>query len=383
MYEQSDHGAGRFQSIFSATRLREPARRSPDQPGHRRDLPTEGSEPDAHRGVRPERAAAEMLPVDVSRIERAIDMRKLRYFVSIVEEGSFSIAAKRVHVAQPALSHHVQELEAALGVALLTRSTHGVFPTEAGQCLYDHGQSILGRVRDAAIEVSGFNREHGAQTVCVGLHNAAASLITPPLFEAVRASAPELQLAIEEGSDRDMLRWMQTKRLDIALLYGGLGDRAFSEQPLLTEALTLIGPAGMEGSRIGLGEALLLPMILPRRPNLIRERLEAQAEAAHLPLDVVIEVDSVSSIKKLVAAGMGYSVLSEAEIVDEYRLGTLQKRSIAAPELRQTLFLCQLRAGQPTRAAMTMKRLVRQVIGDMITRAAWPGTQIEQAGLSA
>jgi hypothetical protein len=102
------------------------------------DLPTREGPPSGTAIEAPPMAAARArrpARIDVSKMERAIDLRRLRYFVQIVTEGSFSTAAQRVHVAQPALSHHVRELEAILGVSLLTRSAHGVVPTEAGQCL--------------------------------------------------------------------------------------------------------------------------------------------------------------------------------------------------------------------------------------------------------
>jgi LysR family nitrogen assimilation transcriptional regulator len=69
--------------------------------------------------------------------------RQLYYFMKIVEAGSFSQAARTIHVAQPALSQHIAELEASLGVSLLQRSARGVRPTVAGEKLYEEASSIL------------------------------------------------------------------------------------------------------------------------------------------------------------------------------------------------------------------------------------------------
>lgn len=78
-----------------------------------------------------------------------MDLRQLRYFVTIVEMGSFSRAAHRLRVAQPALSQHVRNMELDLGVELLFRSPQGVRPTEAGETLVRHARLILGQMEVA------------------------------------------------------------------------------------------------------------------------------------------------------------------------------------------------------------------------------------------
>lgn len=88
--------------------------------------------------------------------------RHLYYFVKIVEAGSFSQAARTIHVAQPALSQQIAELEASLGIALLQRSARGIKPTVAGQKLYEEALSILrryenlpGLIRSSSGEIQG------------------------------------------------------------------------------------------------------------------------------------------------------------------------------------------------------------------------------------
>jgi LysR family transcriptional regulator, nitrogen assimilation regulatory protein len=75
-----------------------------------------------------------------------VQLRHLRYFVRIVEAGSFSRAATLVHIAQPALSQQIAELELELGVPLLIRGPRGTHPTPAGDILYHEAVSILGRM---------------------------------------------------------------------------------------------------------------------------------------------------------------------------------------------------------------------------------------------
>lgn len=311
--------------------------------------------------------------IDFTKVERAMDLRRLRYFVQIVMDGSFSTAAQRVHVAQPALSHHVRELEAILGVSLLTRSAHGVVPTEAGQCLYEHGVIILGRVRDAAKEVSEFGSVSDRR-VLVGLETSLASALAAPLVEENQRQAPEVQVAIEEGSREELLRLIETKGLDIALLYDVPEQRVLTRKPLLTETLYLVGSRdGDRTEMIAFEDVARLPLILPRRPNRIRERLEEQAQRARMPLNIIVEIDNITSIKKLVRAGLGYSVLPAFGFYEEFRMGLLDKRLIVQPSLEQTLSLCHLTGCQLSGSAAKVHQLALQVIDNLIDCAMWPG----------
>lgn len=312
--------------------------------------------------------------IDLTRMERAIDLRRLRYFVNIVVEGSFSLAAERVCVAQPALSHHVRELEAVLGVRLLTRSAHGVTMTEAGRCLYEHALRILASVGEAAAEVSAFRVGAPAQ-VRVGLDCAAASMLSVPLIEAVRQRDPEVLITIEEGSGADVCKWIEGRRLDIGLLLDPPESKTLLRRTLLTERLCLIGPPGAGESDVNFSEAARLPLILPLRGNRLRDRLDRVAKAANIPLNVIIEVDGASSIKKLVRAGLGRSVLSAADVEDECSLGLLQKRAIVGPRLEQTLALCTARGGKASRATLPARRLVSQVVEELLARSERDGAR--------
>src|SRR5271170_7896455 len=117
-----------------------------------------------------------------------MQLRHLRYFVRIVEAGSFSRAAATIHVAQPALSQQIAELEEELGVILLHRSERGVRPTEAGETLYREAAVILqlmeqlpGKVRSTGGETEG--------AVNLGMTSTLAAFISGPFMEACRAAS--------------------------------------------------------------------------------------------------------------------------------------------------------------------------------------------------
>jgi LysR family transcriptional regulator, nitrogen assimilation regulatory protein len=308
-------------------------------------------------------------PPDLTRIERAIDLRRLRYFVSIVAEGSFSVAAERLRVAQPALSHHVRELETLLGVALLTRSVRGVAATEAGRCLYEHALKILSKVGEAAAEVSAFNIGTPPQ-VRIGLDSASAAMLSAPLVEAVQMRNVRLLLTLTELSSCDICKWIEGRRLDIGLAFDAPESKSVALQTLLTDKLYLVGPPGDADCDVSFGEAVALPLILPSADNPLRERLERTAKSANVVLNVLVEIDGTSSAKNLVRAGVGRSIMPAAEVSDEHSLGLLQRRAIVEPSLTQTLSLCTPRDGKVSREALVVRSVIPEIVEEARARAA-------------
>jgi LysR family transcriptional regulator, nitrogen assimilation regulatory protein len=144
--------------------------------------------------------------------------RHLYYFVKIVEAGSFSQAARTIHVAQPALSQQIAELEASLGIPLLQRSARGVRPTVAGEKLYEEASSILrrlenlpGLIRSSTGEVQG--------TVSLGMPASLSTTLVGPFIAACRAAYPKITLKFIDGDSEFLREEIEKSRLDLALAY--------------------------------------------------------------------------------------------------------------------------------------------------------------------
>lgn len=124
-----------------------------------------------------------------------MQLRHLRYFVKIVEAGSFSRAAATIHVAQPALSQQIAELEEQLGLSLLLRSARGVRPTAAGEALYREASTILRLMeRLPGIVRSGSGAIEG--TVSVGMSSTLAASLAGAFIEACKSALPQVTLKL-------------------------------------------------------------------------------------------------------------------------------------------------------------------------------------------
>jgi LysR family nitrogen assimilation transcriptional regulator len=305
------------------------------------------------------------VPLGAAGLERTLDFRKLRYFVHIVAEGSFSTAALRLRIAQPALSHHVRDLEATLGVTLLTRSAHGVAPTKAGRCLYEHGITILGRVRQAAADVSAF-ASNVEEPVTFGLPTSVASVLAAPLITFLRFRAPNVQLRIVEGRGSDIMDALESTRMDMALLHDVPEIKKLIREHLLTEALYLVGPPNSGRGDVRFAQIGDFPLILPGPSHRLRTRLEREALSAKMRLNVAIEIDSLPNIKKLVQTKVGYSVLPASSLFEEGQPQLLDRRLIVDPLLQQTLSLCCLKGRALMPSAMQVRRLAAEAVKTLI-----------------
>jgi LysR family nitrogen assimilation transcriptional regulator len=302
-----------------------------------------------------------------------MDLRQLRYFVRIVDLGSLSKAAGDLYVAQPALSRQVAALEAELKTPLLVRSVRGVTPTDAGAALYRQAQGILRQLSRIPEEV----RSAGglpAGIVSVGLPYSVSNVLTATLVKAVRERLPAVRIFVTEAVSGVLEEQLTGGRLDIGMLYeterraGGIDER-----PVLVEELFLVS-AG-KGKRVGeiaLAEALKRPFILPGRNNATRRIVEKAAARAGLGFEVIAEVDSASTIRGMVAAGLGVSVMSRSALHPEGAGPKLLIQRIVRPTLSRALNVCASR-GTQTRATAAVLELLGEMALALVKRGVWKG----------
>ena len=147
-----------------------------------------------------------------------MDLKRLRYFVCVSELGSFTLAARHLGVAQPALSRHIRQLEAECGSPLLRRNGRGAELTEVGRTMLEHGRSLLEQV--GRLE-AGLRAAKGAPVgaVNLGLPPSVCMILVEPLFHRLRRDFPGVRLHVSEGFSGDVKDWLVGGRLDVGVLY--------------------------------------------------------------------------------------------------------------------------------------------------------------------
>jgi len=310
-----------------------------------------------------------------------VDLRQLRYFVAIVENGSFSKAAVMLNVAQPALSLHVRNMEADLGTQLLFRSPHGVLPTEAGEILLRNARVIIDQFAYAAEEIRGHEAEPTGE-VRLGLPGTISQILSVPLIIAAKNRYPRIKLTIAEAMSGFITEWIRENKIDLAVLYIPVQDRTLASHPVLKEELCLLGPVGaMQGIRppadgpIAYRQVAELPLILPSVNHGLRELLEGVAGKSRLPLNTVIDVDSYGNIKELVEEGMGYSILPFNAIAREVQDGRLRHWPIRKPELQRDVYLVHASDRPMPNAVTVIEALCRETLLGLVDTGRWRGAR--------
>ena len=235
--------------------------------------------PGWERTVAPEsrRAAHDQpgeVPTDVT------DLRRLQYFLTVAQERNFTRAARRLHIAQPALSRHVRQLEQELGVELLHRTTHEFELTEAGSYLVERGPGLLGASEELWRSVRSFGRgERGALLVAYG--PSVSYETAPMLLSGLAEQHPEIALATEVKATAEIVAAVSEGSIDLGLVRCPPRNTELETSTVRVEALGVLVPCGHR-----LGDAPSVDLAdLAEEPLLMHER---EANPGHY--DAVLEL---------------------------------------------------------------------------------------------
>jgi LysR family tcuABC transcriptional regulator len=204
-----------------------------------------------------------------------MELRQLRYFVRIVETGSMGRAALDLNIGVSALSQQIARLENELAIRLLQRTSRGVTPTSAGLAFYSQAQLAL-RHADDAILAAREARLSGH--VSVGMAPSTASVLGVPFINAMRESYPDVRLHLVESLSGNLERMINTRQLDLAIVFQQEKILRWSARPVLEERLFLIGTHALLASLPddpSPDQLTTLPLIMPSQGHGLRGRLEA------------------------------------------------------------------------------------------------------------
>lgn len=286
-----------------------------------------------------------------------MDLTRLRYFVAVVESGSFSRAAAALHMSQPALSRQVLLLEDEVGQRLLVRNGRGASANEAGLALLAHARGIFELADNARADM----RERQSSPrgkVTVGLPPRVAQVLTADLVQRFREQYPEATVTIVEALSIRLREWLVAGTLDMAILFDPPTSPQLAEETLGREPLLLFGPQPLP-RRIKLAELSALPLVMPSGPNALRQLLEAHTRPRGLTLDIVAEVDSVLTVLSLVARGVAHTVLpASARRLWTYPQ-TLHEAAIVSPAMRNRVVLAIPKARPTTKPQRLAAELLR------------------------
>ena len=315
-----------------------------------------------------------------------MEIRQLRYFVAVVESGSLSRASSILHVVQSALSQQMMQLEQELGTALLLRSVRGVLTTDAGAVLYRHAQAILKQIDNARASVAGADQAVRGP-VSMGIPTSTGLSTAATILERVRQAHPAVQLSVVEAPSGLLVQMLASGGLDFSFLYHTNFLHGFETERLLSEPLCLLAPAGWpvapspnQSGTVPLDALARTPLMLPRRPNATRMLLEEACKARGLSMQIVAEADSLDTLGACVAAGIGGTVLTAANIARLASQGlAVQGPYRLEPRIERDVVLARSREFPRTQAAELTYALARATTVDLLLAGKLPGARLASA----
>ena len=238
-------------------------------------------------------------------------LRQLRTFLSVVEAGSISTAARSLNLTQPAASQQLRELERVLRVRLLERAAGKVQPTAAGASQLEPARRAQAAIDDAVAAVA-THRSGDIGRVRVGTGATACIYLLPSILSAVKRTMPGLEVIIATGNSTDMARHVETGELDVALVTLPVApSRALSVTRLLTDPLVALLPMTLtrDAPSLSATQITRLPLILYEAGGTTRAIIDAWFRAAGVVPSPIMQLDSIETIKVLVSGGLGASIM--------------------------------------------------------------------------
>ena len=291
-----------------------------------------------------------------------MELTQLEFFVSVVEEGSFSKAADRVFRTQPAVSISIRRLEQELGVPVFDRSQKTPTLTEAGELIYDYAKRML-TLRNEAQGVVQELRALERGRVRIGANESTSLYLLPHVILEFRRKHPQVKVEIYRHVSEALPREVLDRNVDFAVLAFQPVDNELKCFPILKDELVLIlSPNHPLANResVSIKELGSEPFLAHNVKTASRQKvLEAFAQH-HTPLNITLELATVETIKRFVQLEVGLAFVPRMCVADELDRGTIATVPVHGLSYRRILWVTHRRISTFSHAAQAFLGVLHQ-----------------------
>jgi DNA-binding transcriptional LysR family regulator len=285
-----------------------------------------------------------------------MDTRQLAAFCTVVDRRSFSQAAERLGVTQPAVSLQVRALEKRLGAQLLDRSGRRVEPTEAGWRLYRGAQRLLQLEEQLLDEVTADGDGALGGELSIGASTGPAAIAVPLLLCEFQAHHPSVHVSLQVHDTQTVVELVAERELELGIVGASRRHRGVRFDPFLRDEVILVCPPGhaFAGRTVGLDELRAERVIVMQEGAGVRQVLEDELRrhgARLRDLDVRLELGLQESVRSAVVAGFGVGFISRTAVETELAAGTLAEARVEGLDMRREISLVRGAGRVPTRVA--------------------------------
>jgi DNA-binding transcriptional LysR family regulator len=293
-----------------------------------------------------------------------MDTRQLQAFCEVVERKSFSQAAERLGVTQPAVSLQVRSLEKRLGTQLLDRSGRRVEPTEAGLRLYRGAQRLLQIEQDLVAELAQEATGELEGAFEIGASTGPGGVVLSRILCEFAEAHPNLHVALSVFDTQTVVEHVADRTLQLGVVGAAPRHRGVEYEPFIRDTVVLACPPGhaFAGRTVTLDDLRGEQLIVMQEGAGVRQMIEdelRQAGTRLRDLDVRIELGLQESVTSAVRGGYGVTFISRASIEDDLAAGTLVEARVAGLDLEREIHLVRAAGRSETRAARAFVEFAR------------------------
>jgi DNA-binding transcriptional LysR family regulator len=289
-----------------------------------------------------------------------MQLQDLHVFVTVAQERSFSLAARKLHRTQPAVSQAIRRIEEELEDRLFDRSSRNGALTEAGTLLLDHAERLLRMASAAQAAVRELQHVRRGRVV-IGANEAAVHSLLP-FVRDYAASHPQVTVEVRRVPSRRIASELLERSMDFGVMTFLPADRALQSIPLGGDELVMLAhpehPLARR-KRVSIEEVGRQVVIAHNDPSPTRERVLRLYERRHAPINIQISLPSLDGIKRAVEMGVGVAVLPRRCALTEIARGDLVAVKVPELEARRTVRFVFRRTGERSHAAGAFLELVR------------------------
>lgn len=280
-----------------------------------------------------------------------LNLTHLHTFAEVIAQGSFSAAAERLGLTQPAVSLQVKQLERYFNLRLVERVAKRCKPTSAGRALLEHRTRINSAVEDA-LQAMNNHADGVAGQISIGTGATACIHLLPPMLRSLKQRFPALDIRVSTGNTAEFIKAVEDNRLDLALLTLPANGRRLQLTPALDDPFVAIFAQGDRRQPAAMTPENLidLPMVMFERGSGTRQLIDDWFLQAGLRIKPIMELGSIEAIKEMVAAGLGFSIVPRMAVAASHHRRGLHVQALS-PGLSRTLAIA-LRQDKPLSKAL-------------------------------
>jgi DNA-binding transcriptional LysR family regulator len=285
-----------------------------------------------------------------------MDTRQLAAFCAVVERKSFSEAAERLGVTQPAVSQQIRSLEERVGQQLLDRSGRRVEPTEAGNRLYRSAQRLLALERQLLEEVAGEAEGPLRGQLAIGASTGPGGTIVPVLLCEFAEANPDVTIDLTISDTQTIVDRVARRELELGIVGATPRNRTVTYEPFFRDEVVLVCPPRhrFAGKTVSLDDLRGERLIVMQEGAGVRQVIEDELREAGTrlrDLDVRLELGLQESVKSAVEAGHGVTFISRTAVEPELAAGTLAEAAVRGLEPSREISLVRSTGRVATRVA--------------------------------